>query len=107
MSLADNEGRKTSYAARIVVARRLEIATARFRTTKVGKPFGAKLATVGGVAPDSWRIVTGTLPHGIRFDNSRGVLAGAAKKPGRFRLTFMVTDSLAVDARGTLTLVVA
>ncbi len=107
VALGDDEGRTTSYAARVVVARRLEIATSRFRLAKAGKRFGARLAVSGGVAPDSWRIVRGKLPRGIRFDAARGVVLGVAKKPGRFRLTFAVTDSLTVGARKTLTLLVA
>jgi hypothetical protein len=76
------------------------------RPAKVGKLFGAKLKTFGGVAPATWRITLGPLPRGIRFDRTTGILAGIPKKAGTYRVTFEVTDSLGIVAKKTLKLIV-
>ena len=106
VSLADNEGRKTNYTARIVVARELESRPALLRPAKVGKLYGAKVRTAGGVEPTSWR-VSGRLPRGIRFDRTVGTLSGTPKKAGRYRVTFEATDALGVVSKKTLTIIVA
>jgi hypothetical protein len=105
-TVTDAEGRTAHYPARIVVAERLAITTALFRPVKVGKLYGAKLKTFGGVKPISWRITAGQLPRGVRFARSLGVLAGTPKKAGRYRLTFEATDSLGMVSKKTLTLIV-
>ena len=104
--VTDAEGRTASYPARIVVAEKLTVATTIFRPAKVGKLFGAKLKTFGGVAPATWRITLGPLPRGIRFDRTTGILAGIPKKAGTYRVTFEVTDSLGIVAKKTLKLIV-
>jgi hypothetical protein len=105
-TVTDAEGRTAHYPARIVVAERLAITTALFRPVKVGRLYGAKLKTFGGVKPISWRITAGQLPKGVRFARSLGVLAGTPKKAGRYRLTFEATDSLGMVSKKTLTLTV-
>lgn len=106
-TVTDGEGRTADYPARIVVAEELAITTALFRPAKVGKLYGAKLKTFGGVKPTSWTIIAGQLPKGVRFTRSLGVLAGTPKKPGRYRVTFEATDSLGVISKKTLTIIVA
>jgi large repetitive protein len=106
-TVTDAEGRTAHYPARIVVADKLAITTALFRPAKVGKLYGAKLKTFGGVQPTSWRITAGQLPRGVRFTRSLGLLAGTPKKLGRYRLTFEATDWLGVVSKKTLTIIVA
>ena len=100
----DAEGRVANYPARVVVAEKLAIQTTLFRPAKVGKLYGARVKTSGGVAPSSWHITAGSLPRGIRFDRASGVLSGTPRKAGRYSLTFEATDSLGVVARKTLRL---
>jgi hypothetical protein len=104
--VTDADGRSANYPARVVVAAKLAVVTTLFRPAKVGKLYGARLKTVGGVAPAAWRITLGPLPRGIRFDRTTGVLAGIPKRAGRYRLTFEATDSLGIVARKTLSLIV-
>ncbi len=106
-TVTDAEGRTANYPARIVVAEKLAITTALFRLAKVGKLYGAKLKTFGGFKPISWRITAGQLPKGVRFTRSLGVLVGAPKKSGRYRVTFEATDALGVVSKKTLTIIVA
>jgi hypothetical protein len=106
-SVTDAEGRKASYTARIVVAEKLSISTLLLRPGKVGKLYTAKLKTLGGVKPTSWRLFRGPLPKGIRFDRFLGTLSGTPKKAGRYRVTFEATDALGVVSKRTLSVIVA
>lgn len=96
--LMDTEGRTADYQAVMGVAARLTIATTKLRTGKVGRVYRAKLATTGGVPEKKWKIASGPLPRGIRFDRALGVLSGTPTRPGRYRVTFEVTDTLKVKA---------
>jgi hypothetical protein len=73
----------------------------------VGKYYSAKLRTVGGVKPATWRLVRGPLPRGLGFDRAFGEIYGTPKLPGRYRVTFEARDALGVKAKKTLLIVVA
>jgi hypothetical protein len=105
--LADTEGRTLDYAANFGIAAKLSISTVLLRPGKVGRPYRAKLATVGGIAPKKWKVVSGRLPKGIKLDRTLGILAGIPKKPGSYRVRFEAKDGLKVAARKTLRIVVA
>ena len=96
--LTDTEGRTADYLAVFGVASRLAISTLQLRPGKVGRLYRAKLATTGGLMPKRWKVVQGPLPRGIRFDRTLGVLSGTPATPGRYPLTFEVTDALKVKA---------
>ena len=53
------------------------------------------LQAIGGTAPMSWSLVSGTLPAGFTWDPATGVLAGQvpAQRPGEVVLRFKVTDA--------------
>ena len=105
-TVTDAEGRKSNFTARIVVAQRLSISTLVLKRGKVGKLYAAKLKTLGGVKPASWRLFRGPLPRGIRFDRFLGTLTGTPKQAGRYRVTFQATDALGVVSKRTLTIFV-
>lgn len=52
---------------------------------EAGKPVRHEFTTVGGKAPVSWRLASGSLPAGLAF--SRGVLSGTASAAGVFPIT--------------------
>ena len=104
--LADNEGRTLDYGANFAVAPKLAISTAALRPGKVGRNYRATLKTSGGIAPRTWRVVSGKLPKGVRFDRKLGVLSGVPKKPGSYRVRFEAKDGLKVVAQKTLRIVV-
>ena len=106
-TVTDSEGRIANYPGRIVVAPKLAFATLLLRPGKVGKLYGAKVRTLGGVQPATWRILRGPLPRGVRFDRAAGTLFGTPKKPGRYRVTFEATDALGITATKTLRILVA
>ena len=106
-TVTDAEGRTASYTARIVIAPELSISTLLLRAGKVGKLYGAKLKTLGGMKPVSWRVFRGPLPRGIRFDRFTATLSGFPKTAGRYRITFEATDALGVVSKRTFTVLVA
>ena len=48
---------------------------------------------VGGTAPYTWRIVSGSLPEGLQLDSSTGKITGRAVELGTFSFDAKVTDS--------------
>ena len=102
LRLTDTEGRTADYAAAFGVASRLAISTLKLRTGKVGRLYRAKLTATGGVLPKKWKVKTGPLPRGIRFDRTLGLLSGTPTRPGRYRVTFEATDALKVTSKKTL-----
>ena len=105
-TVTDSESRVANYPATIVVAAKLTVSTLLLRPGKVGKFYAAKVATLGGVKPSTWKILRGPLPRGVRFDRKTGQLFGIPTRPGRFRVTFEATDALGVKATKTLAIVV-
>jgi len=106
-SVTDAESRTASFTGRILVAERLSISTLVLRPGKVGRLYAAKLKTLGGVKPASWRVFRGPLPRGVRFDRVLGTLSGTPKKAGRYRVTFEATDALGVISKKTFSIVIA
>jgi hypothetical protein len=106
VNATDVRQRIARYPVTITVAPRLQIGTARVPPARVGRPYRAKLATTGGVAPMVWRITRGRLPRGLRLDTDLGVLDGVATRAGRHRVTVEVKDGLALKAARTFTVVV-
>jgi len=106
-TVTDSEGRVANYPGRIVVAPKLVFATLLLRSGKVGKLYGARVRTLGGVQPATWRILRGPLPRGVRFDRATGTLFGTPKRPGNYRVTFEATDALGITATKTLRILVA
>lgn len=100
--VTDAEGRVADYAARVVIAPKLAIATRLVKPGRVARFFQRKLATRGGIRPALWRLVRGPLPRGVFFDRGVGAFYGYPAKPGRFRVTVEATDSLGVKATKTL-----
>jgi len=103
VSATDGQGAVADYAARIVVAPRLLIATRVLKRAKAGFFYQARLKTSGGVKPLTWKRI-GRLPRGMYFDWTTGTLLGAPVRPGVYRVTFRASDAFKVVARRTFVL---
>ena len=101
-TVTDAEGRAANYPGTIGVAAKLAISTLLLRPAKVGHLYRMTLATTGGLLPKKWKVTSGPLPSGIRFDRTLGVLSGTPTRPGRYRVTFEATDALKVTSTKTL-----
>ena len=106
ITATDSEGRVTTLNATLGVAGKLTFKTLKIKAAKVGKLYSAKLKTVAGVAPVKWKILSGKLPIGIRFDKKLGAFGGTTRKAGTYRVTVEATDALGVTAKKTFVLVV-
>jgi large repetitive protein len=104
LTATDSEGRVTKLNTTMTVAAKLRITTLRLKFAKLGKPYRAMLATIGGVAPEAWKIQSGSLPKGVHFDKRLGLIAGTPLQGGAYRATFVAKDALGVSATRTLRL---
>ncbi len=71
----------------------IEISTTSLPSATEGEPFGAQLAAMGGIAPYSWAVVSGTLPEGLSL-SSAGSFIGSPTAVGTYTFSVGVTDSL-------------
>jgi len=94
VGVADSECRTATLDLTATVVRALELVTTRIRAAKAGRPYATKFLARGGVPPRTWKVVRGRLPVGFRLGAATGVLSGTARKPGVFRFTVRVTDSI-------------
>ena len=59
----------------------------------VNTPYSTTLAAIGGTAPYSWSLASGTLPPGFSLNPATGVLSGSNSTPASYNLNLRVTDS--------------
>jgi large repetitive protein len=104
LTLKDSESRSKSVDVTLVVRARLAFKTLTLKNAKTRVAYRSKIIVAGGVAPLTWT-VTAKVPKGLKIGQT-GLLFGTPTKAGTYRFTVTVTDSLAVVAKKTLTLVV-
>ncbi len=76
-----------------------------FSVAITGSPYRASLPTpIGGVAPYSYLITSGSLPGGMSMDPATGVVSGTPAISGVFNVTYTVTDNVGQTASGTLSI---
>lgn len=88
----DGAGHAVTYGTSIVPTP-LTITTTSLPSGTVGRSYSATLAAVGGAAPYSWSVLSGTLPGGLSLDSTTGVISGTLQTAGTSELTIEVTDS--------------
>ena len=74
------------------------------KPAKVANTYQMKLATVGGVQPVKWSLVSGTLPPGLKLSQQTGTIAGTPRQSGSFRVTLGARDALGAKSQKTLVL---
>jgi hypothetical protein len=105
-SAIDNEGHATTIDFTLTVYPRLTLTAARLAPVRVGRRFRAKVRTEGAIGAVSMRVVAGRFPVGVRLDGSKGLIRGAPRKAGAYRVTIQAHDSLGRVATGSVTLTV-
>jgi hypothetical protein len=68
--------------------------------------YSAAVAAVGGTAPYTWSLASGSLPPGLSISPS-GTITGTPTMAGTFTFTIKATDSVAATATQTFTITVA
>src|ERR1700716_3483965 len=86
----------------------LAIATASLPDGVVGTPYSQAIQATGGVAPFTWFVSVGTLPHNLKLDNSNTSKLTISGTPdmqqAAVRFTLEVTDSANQSATTSYTL---
>lgn len=76
----------------------LTITTANLPAARIKEVYAEQLTAVGGVAPYTWSVVSGSLPAGVTISPA-GVLSGIPTVPGAFNFTVQVIDSANSQAK--------
>jgi hypothetical protein len=105
VTLTDADGNAATLTVVVNVVPKLTVSTTHLLSTTAGRTYSARLRTIGGVRPFSWRISRGALPRGIRLATTTGRLSGHARRAGMFRFRVTVTDAL--GARFTRSLAIS
>lgn len=71
----------------------LAIKTASLKLVAVNVPYQFVIQATGGASPYGWKLLSGTLPAGLNFDQQFGAIFGTATTMGSYPLTIQVTDS--------------
>jgi hypothetical protein len=90
----DSTGSSVAYSYTLTVAPKLMVSGSPALTVTVGTPYSAQFVASGGVgAPYVYNVATGTLPPGLSFDPSSGLLSGSPSAAGTYPgLSIGVTD---------------
>jgi hypothetical protein len=107
VTVTDEESRRASYPARIIVAERLAVLAKRIKGRVGQRLSGGKILDKGGVDPLIRRVKRGSLPRGVFFNRSTGTFFGTPTKAGTWRVGLEFVDALGVKAKTTITIVVA
>jgi hypothetical protein len=59
----------------------------------LGVPYSETVNAIGGVAPYSWSVSSGSLPPGLSLDPGSGTISGTPTTAGTYPVTIAVTDS--------------
>jgi hypothetical protein len=92
-SVAEPSKSATVYVVITPLVVPLQITTTSLPEVMAGTAYTETLGVSGGKSPYHWKLTSGTLPQGLTFTGSTGVLAGTTAQTGQFNLTFQVTDS--------------
>jgi hypothetical protein len=104
LTVTDAAGRSAQVTLTLTVAPKLQIKTVAIARAQMGKRYRLALVFSGGVGATHWALAAGSLPSGVTLDAATGVLSGKPRRPGKFRFTVVVTDSLGAKAAMTYTL---
>jgi hypothetical protein len=108
VQVTDKDGKTVSKAFSLTVETpRITIVTGSvLPNATAGVPYAVQFAATGGVAPYSWRVVSGSVP-GLSLDSTAGILGDVPASPGTFSMSIQATDASGISATKTFTLAVA
>ena len=91
VSLADSAPKTGNRVYTLRIANPLAITTTSLRYGIVGFPYSQPLTSVGGTAPVSWTIFSGSLPPGLTL--SGALIIGTPATPGTYNFSAQASDS--------------
>ncbi len=94
VSDSSNPTQATSTSISIVVApAALSIVSAVLPSGTNGAGYSNAMQAIGGTAPYTWSVTSGSLPSGLSLGATTGVVSGTPTASGTFNFTASVTDS--------------
>jgi large repetitive protein len=106
VQVTDASAGTATRALSIVVHPAVTVGTSSLPVGQVGLSYSQTLSVLGGVAPFSWAVQSGTLPSGLSLNTTTGAITGSPNSPGTSTFTVRVTDALAQHADQALSLTV-
>jgi hypothetical protein len=107
LTVTDSLGLTQTVNARVVIAKKLTISGRGLPTAHVGRAYHARVKVTGGIRPETFTIVHGKLPAGIRLSTHTGALTGRARGVGTSRVTIKAVDKLGVVSTANVTVKVS
>jgi len=95
---------QTTKALSIVVTAPLAVSTTTLAAATINTGYTATLASTGGTGPNTWAVISGSLPTGLSLSGS--TISGTPTATGTFSFTVQVTDSLSATASKVLAITV-
>jgi len=94
VTVTDALGFTDTIDVKLDLAAKLVLVKKALPSAKAGHAFRARLLAQGGVAPQTWKLVRGSLPAGIHLSKRTGELTGSARRAGTSTIDVQVTDAL-------------
>lgn len=91
--LTDATGAVGTTSLSLDVDTSITISTTTLPNGTVGTAYSSTLAQLGGSAPLTWSVSSGTLPAGLALNSSTGVISGTPSSAGTSSFTVTLTDS--------------
>lgn len=82
-----------SGIARVNVQATLAITTASLPNATVGQNYSLTLTAIGGTAPYTWSVTSGSLPAGLTLQGPNGIISGTPKQFGTSTFTIQAQDN--------------
>jgi Putative Ig domain len=106
LTVSDSDGSTAPVDLTIVISPRLTIAPTHLKPATTGRPYRARIRTLGGIAPTTYTLLESRLPADVRLDPNTGTLEGTPRTTGRNRVVIEARDTVGVAARRTFVLTV-
>ena len=81
----------SSWAQPASSSESLSIPVKDLQKASLWEPYSFRLPASGGIEPYHWRLISGSLPAGLRLSGA-GELQGIPQETGKFEFTVLVTD---------------
>ncbi|HYP08848.1 MAG TPA: putative Ig domain-containing protein [Bryobacteraceae bacterium] len=93
VQVSDSAGNQRERQLELTVGAGFTITACPDPSAVIGAPYSSSPSIVGGDAPVTWAIVTGSLPGGLTLDGQTGSIAGTATTAGTTDFSLRATDA--------------